>query len=278
MTRRSTACLAHGLDSVPSTLMIPLAARALGGKSFSQWDPDDRAAVDLLAGCDWDPAPLLSDPAVVLNVLWRTAVIKDWGQRFFAAHPDSTGLNLGAGLSSHFQWFDNGQNRWLDMDLTPVVALRQRLGLSQPPRCRNRSLRIGANGWWQDMRLPAAAASKPLLLLCEGVLMYLTSEQVHAVLQQVDRHAPSGSELLFDFISPLALGRPSWSASLAPTGAEFSWGQCDGDGLLDDLPRLRCVERRSVSEAYGFAGRFLESCWLPWTGGPLYGLLRLVVD
>jgi hypothetical protein len=42
-------------------------------------------------------------------------------------------------------------------------------------------------------------------------------------------------------------------------------------------PRLELIAQHSVAEAYGWAARWAELCWTPWTGGTLYGLARLRV-
>ena len=110
------------LDAVSSTLLIPLAARAQGGASFPWMACQDRQAAATLSELNVDVSIYLRDHATVLNILWRTQVLKQAGQDFFAHHPESLGVCLGCGLSDHFQWFDQGRNHWMDVDLPAVMA------------------------------------------------------------------------------------------------------------------------------------------------------------
>ena len=142
------------LGAVPSTLLIPLAARAKGAALFPQLDPHDLCANELLVALHANVQTYLNDWATVLNVLWRTDVIKTMGSAFFDHHPNSQGVNLGAGLSNYFQWFSNGDNRWLDADLPEVISLRDLFLQTLPSQCRRKELNITAPGWWQRLKLP----------------------------------------------------------------------------------------------------------------------------
>jgi O-methyltransferase involved in polyketide biosynthesis len=265
------------LGAVPSTLLIPLAARAKGAALFPQFDPHDLCANALLTSLRTNVQTYLNDWASVLNVLWRTDVIKRMGSHFFARHPRSHGVNLGAGLSHYFQWLSNDDNHWLDADLPEVISLRQLLLQTLPPHCRVKELNITQPGWWQRLELPHGQRARPVLLICEGVLMYLSQAQVNAILKEVSDNAPPGSEFIFDFISPLGVGHAAHHPSVCCTGAEFTWGIHNASELVTAHGNLEVLEQRSVSEAYGFACSMAESFLRPFTGGPMYGLIRLGV-
>ena len=96
------------LPPVPSTLLIPLAARAQGGRYFPWLDCHDAVAPALLAQMDADVSGTLDDLHTVLHVLWRTRAIQEAGRAFFATHPQALGVNLGCGLTHYFQWLDGG--------------------------------------------------------------------------------------------------------------------------------------------------------------------------
>ena len=100
------------LDAVPSTLLVPLVARARGASLFPWLDPHDAQAQQVLQHTHEAVDPLLQDRASVLNVLWRTHLIKQIGDAFFKQHPDAVGVNLGAGLSDYFQWLDKKQHHY----------------------------------------------------------------------------------------------------------------------------------------------------------------------
>ncbi len=266
------------LDAVSSTLLIPLAARAQGGASFPWMACQDRQAAATLSELNVDVSIYLRDHATVLNILWRTQVLKQAGQDFFAHHPESLGVCLGCGLSDHFQWFDQGRNHWMDVDLPAVMALRQPLIPMHSRRQTQGSSCLKESGWWQRLGLPSGPQAKPVFLLCEGVLMYLTPDQVANVLREFGEHAPAGSRFLLDTMSHVAIGMAKYHPSVSRTGAEFRWGLRSMDELTAPHPRLRLLSSRSVSECYGLTGQATEALWRPWITTPMYGMVELGVD
>ena len=275
-----SACLFERaqLHPVPSTLLIPLAARAWGGRYFPWLDCHDAVAIDLLGRLGADVQATLNDLPTVLNVLWRTRAIKEVGRAFFAQHPQALGVNLGGGLTHYFQWLDTGANQWLDADLPEVMALRQQLLPPHGPRARHAEVDLVVPGWWQRLGLSERSSASPMLVVCEGVLMYLAPEQVQAVLAEFAHHAPPGSRLVLDVLTRAAVGRASCHTSLRSAGAEFCWGVGRMAELEQMHPRLRLLREQSVSECYGWPGLALDAMWRPWLGAPLYGLATLGVD
>ena len=277
MTDKAADFSAQSLRGLPSTLLIPLVARSKGMQWFPELDPHDEFATPVLDALQVEVNTYLSDWATVLNVLWRTDRIKAVGHHFFAQHPLGTGINLGCGLSKYFQWLDNGLNRWIDTDVAQVVAMRH-FYFKSTLHQKDIGLDFKVKGWWRKLQLSTSQARGPLLIICEGVLMYLTHEEVNAVLEEIIEHAPSGSEIVFDFISPLGIGQAIFHQSVGPTGAQFTWGCSRAEDLTLRHPRLRVLSQRSVSEVYGLAGWVSECFTTPFLGGPLYGLAHFGIQ
>lgn len=275
--RGACAGRAAALDCVPRTLLIPLAARAQGARYFPWLDCDDHVAAGWLAQLSVDVSPYLDDLPTVFTVLWRTRAIRAAGQAFFAAHPDARGVNLGCGLSHYFQWLDTGCNRWLDADLPEVLALRQRLLAAPAPRHRQGLVDLRRPDWWEPVTAGSGGRNTPLLLVCEGVLMYLEPAQVQAVLHTFAEQAPPGSRLVLDVMAQGAVGHAARHASVGRTGAEFRWGVDRVGRLCEAHPRLRLLAEHSVSDSLGWAGWALEAAWRPWVGGPFYSVVTLGV-
>lgn len=271
------ACAAF--STVQQTLLIPLVARALGGALYPGHACGDVQASRLLQTLDIDSQTYLADRSTVLNVLWRTRLIRDLAQAFFAAHPDAWGLNLGCGLSHYFQWLDNGSNTWMDADLPEVMALRKKLLPVQPPRLRAATVDLQTADWWQRLRLPRRALAQPLFVLCEGVLMYFQPDEVRAVLQRFAEVAPPGSVLVLDTMARCAVGQARWHASVGHTQAQFHWGIGQMQELTACHPRLQLRQSHSVAPSHGWMGVAMEAMWNPWgQNAPLYGLAELVVQ
>lgn len=276
MQLHTPSALTCAMTSLQRTLFIALVARAQAAQSFPALDPHDGHAAHLLQASGAEVGTSPADNPTVMNVLWRTGLIKELGQTFFEHHPDSTGINLGAGLAHYFQWLDNGRNHWIDVDLPEVIDLRDSLMPTPSARCQHKALDITEPGWWR--RLGLHPHSAPVLLVCEGVLMYLTPSQVRNFLREIGDHAPEGSELLCDFISPLGVGQRAMADGPEHPEAVFTWGAHNGQELASFHPRLELLAQHSATEALGWGGTLAEMLWTPLVGGPLYGLAQLRVS
>lgn len=265
------------LDAVSSTLLIPLIARARGGDIYPWLDPGDVQAQHVMARFGHDVDPLLQDRSAMLNVLWRTRLMKRLAEDFFQHHPASQGINLGAGLSDYFQWLNNGHNRWLDADLEGVVTLRHLLLPEHSATASDVCIDLTQRGWWEQLGLNDRATREPMLLLCEGVLMYLTPTQVRAFFNEIGNNAPEGSELICDFMTPMGIGHAHMAPSVSGTGAQFRWGAHNALEIAHFHPRLELLAQHTVAELYGWAYCWAEMCMTPWTGGPLYGVAHLQI-
>lgn len=263
------------LGAVPSTLAIPLAARARGASLYPELDVRDAHAARGLELLHDDGRRWLSDELTMYGVLVRTALFRDLARDFFARHPDALGASLGCGLADYFQWLDTGRNRWLDADLPEVVALRSRLALPACARRGTRTVDLTDDGWWDRLGLPATRDAPPVLLICEGVLMYLPPPRVRALLRRFGERAPAGSQLIVDAMSWIAPGCAGFSPSVRQTGAQFLWGLGRLGELTEPHPRLHLASQHGVLEGYGFPYDQIGPLFRWMWGVPLYALYRL---
>ena len=167
----------------------------------------------------------------------------------------------------------NGTNRWLDVDLPEVIERRRQLALPCGGRQSMAACNLRQPGWWK--RLNLHRHHTPVLLVCEGVLMYMSAQEVAAFFQEIGEHAPPGSELVCDFISPLGIGQTIAANRHPHDDAVFTWGTAHAQDMARLHPRLQLLAEHSVAQAYGLCGQWLEALWSPLTGGPLYGLAHL---
>ena len=265
------------LDDVPSTLLIPLAARAFGDAMFPTFAAGDAFAAPALRKMDVDVSLFLRDKASVFGVLSRTQVFRQLAHDFFEHHPHAIGANLGCGLTHYFQWLDNHTNHWLDADVPQVMRLRKRLLPAPKKRHLNALVDLSKPGWWQMLGLPERNSEVPVLLMCEGVLMYLEAHEVEHVLQEFGQNAPAGSEMLFDTLSWLAIGCASMHPSVCHTHAEFKWGSKHMRDFTAPHPRLTIRSDHSIMDDYDFSLALVSSSFRALWGVPLYGVIRLSV-
>jgi O-methyltransferase involved in polyketide biosynthesis len=269
--------LPDGFDAVARTLLIPLAARAHGDAMFPALAVGDDHAARLVAHLGVDVSPFLADRHSVCGVLSRTRLMRTAAQAFFDRHPEATGIALGAGLSHYHQWLDNGSNRWIDIDRAAVVALRQRWLPAAPPRRLNRVADLAQADWWQRAGLPLDRNGAPLLLLAEGVLMYLEPGQVQRLLWLIGEHAPPGSLLLADCFGSHMVGLEAWHPSVRRTAAHFRWGLQAAEDLAQPHRRLQLVAEQPVMDAMGAAEAYAARWFRFVTGVPFYSVYLLGV-
>lgn len=263
------------LDPVESTLLIPLAARALGERLFPHMAVHDAYAWAALARLQAEVGCFLQDRLSVYGVLSRTRLIRSLAHDFFRRHPQGWGVNLGCGLSCYFQWLDQGRNHWLDADLPHVMQLRHRVLPLQGAHHREAEVDLRRPHWWQALGLPSGRQGVPVLLILEGVLMYQSPAQVQQLLAEFAQHAPPGSELVCDSLSWMAVGWSALHPSVRHTHAQFHWGAGRMADFTRAHPRLRLLSEHAVLDGYNPASAWMCASFRAVWGVPVYGVVRL---
>lgn len=266
------------LSAVPSTLRIPLAARALGAQLFPHLALDDQHAVAALARMQDDGQQWLRDRKSIYGNLARTHCFRDEARAFLAQYPDATVFNLGCGLADYLQWLDNGQMQMVDADLAEVMAIRREIMPSRHARHRLLDTDLCTPDWWERLGLPRDRQGTPVCLICEGVLMYLPPATVTALLRTFGEHAPTGSRLLFDAMCWKAVGNARHHASVQHTAAEFLWGPRRSTELAAVHPRLVLRAEHAVMKGYSLPFTLMQTVFRTLSGVPIYAVYVLGVD
>lgn len=262
-------------NAVSDTLRIPLAARALGDALFPQVAVSDQHARQALQRLNDSGELWLKDRHSVYGVLKRTRIFRELAADYLSRYPQGTVVNLGCGLSHYFQWLDNGQARMLDADLPEVIEQRLKLFGAPGERQQVMELDLCSPGWWDRLGLPASRDATPVMLICEGVLMYLQPTAVAAVFAEFGERAPAGSTLVFDCMAWLAAGRARRHPSVRHTQAQFNWGPRRLADLNQDHPRLRTPEQYPVMESYGLPYSLIGPVFRRLFGVPFYGIYAM---
>jgi O-methyltransferase involved in polyketide biosynthesis len=263
------------LSDVSETLRIPLAARALGDRLFPGMAVHDAHAARTLAQLGDDGSQWLRDRQSVYGMLARTRCFRGLAQDFLQRFPQGHVVNLGCGLSDYFQWLDNGRLRMTDADLGPVVALRRQLLPWQSDRQELREFDLADADWWQRLGMPPDRSGPAVFMMAEGVSMYLRQEQMQALWTRFAECSPPGSELVFDAMCWLAVGRAAQHPSVRHTRAQFHWGLRRESELAQAHPQLELVASHRVMEDYGLPYSVLGPAFR-WTFGvPFYAIYQL---
>jgi O-methyltransferase involved in polyketide biosynthesis len=164
--------------------------------------------------------------------------------RYLADHPEATVLHLGCGLDSRvFRVDPPASVTWFDVDYPDVIGVRRQLFPERP----NYHL-VGLP--LEDMRwLNEVAGGRPVLVVAEGVLMYLSEANVKALLNAVTGHFPSG-QLVFDALHPWVVRRTG--SNVGGTGASYRWGLDEPRDITRLDPKLELVKEYTRPELVGY--------------------------
>src|SRR5258708_18512380 len=165
------------LGAVQETLFIPLAARARAAQRRRPALRDPKAVE--IAGSVESDAKYGRGAGGSVTVL-RTVLMDTWVRDFLARNPAGTVVEIGTGLNSRFERVDNGLVHWIDLDLPDAIELRRKFFADTDRR------RMVAASVLDEEWLPIVADSPgPYFFVTDGVLVYLTEEQVSTLLTRI---------------------------------------------------------------------------------------------
>ena len=176
----------------------------------------------------------------------RTAQYDIWARQFLAVHQQCTVMHLGCGLDSRVFRLDPGPGvEWYDIDYPAVIALRDKI---YPTRPRYHLIASSATDQtWLD-QIPT---DRPVLLLAEGISMYLQEHDGVALLRRVVDRFPSG-ELQVDFYNWLAIKSQKMHTLVRRTGSTLYWAVNSPQDILSRVPGIRLLIAVTLFDASTF--------------------------
>jgi O-methyltransferase involved in polyketide biosynthesis len=220
------------LTGVTETLMITLYARAFEAQR-SEPILNDCKAVEIIEHLDYDFSKYEQGWGSQLGCVIRVKILDRIVQNFLETYPSAVIVNLGAGLCTRFSRLDNGEVRWYEVDFPEVIDLRRKL-FQETDRHRFVDKSILDFSWMDDIQ---RSPNQPMMILYEGVSMYLSEADNRALLLQIgDRFAPV--EVLFDVISRKLARGTKQHDTVSKTSAEFQWGIDDSKALETWSPNI----------------------------------------
>jgi O-methyltransferase involved in polyketide biosynthesis len=205
----------------------------------------DTFADEVVRRIDYDFEKLKLAKGGSITLPMRAKHLDSWTREFLAAHPNSTVLHLGCGLDSRVFRIDPPATvRWYDVDLPDVIELRRRL---YPERHDYEMIAVTSvtHLHWLD----GIAADRPVFVVAEGLVSYLSPKDGIALFNRVTEQFPSG-QIVFDAYSRLTVRLINLAVRLTTlrskptaTGTRvfLPWGIDDPRALEKQVPRLRLV-------------------------------------
>jgi len=237
------------LSGVSETALLTLLVRATEARR-----PDsiieDPMAIKLVDDIDFDFAKFgftrRQDMAL------RALAFDKYTRRYLVDHPSATVVALAEGLQTSFYRLDasgvGDQFRWLTVDLSPIIELRERL---LPPSDRVTTIAQSALDYsWMD-RVDAADG---VFITTEGLLMYLQPEEALGLIAECAKRFPGG-QIMFDLPPALfaAWVRRGFRASLRyrVPPMPFTLSPSDIANLANTIPGVRAVHDLPMVPARG---------------------------
>jgi O-methyltransferase involved in polyketide biosynthesis len=199
----------------------------------------DRFAADAVARIDYDFTELKLPNGGEITLPLRAWHFDMWTRAFLAPNPASTVLHLGCGLDTRVYRIDPGPKiRWYDVDLPDVIGLREQLYPERDSYWRIASS-VTDLAW-----LDAIPGDTPVLVVAEGLVMYLHEHDGTALFRRITEQFPSG-QIAFDGYSGAMVRLVSRLATVRGAKVELVWGVDDPHDLEQQVPKLHLVENVS---------------------------------
>ena len=235
------------LTSVSKTMLLTLHARAEHTLSDRPRFTDP-AAVELVSRLDYDFTMASQDRLMADGVVLRTLTLDPLVAGYLATHPGCTVVNIACGLDTRFQRLDDGHVTWYDLDLPDVIALRRRL-LEDGER-QGTIAASALDPDWPD-QLGEGEASGDVLVIIEGLSMYLEQDEVRSLMDIIAARLP-GATVLIE-VMPRLFQKYGRERSVEDAGARYTYGcssasefrrtVAPGYTLLHDVPFTRTIAR-----------------------------------
>ena len=214
------------------TLLITLYAKAQPGNPLL-FDP---TAQEILNRVDYDFARLRVPYKTIILVCQRAKRLDAVTRAFLGEHPDGLVLQLGCGLDSRFLRLDDVRGDWVDLDMPPVIELCRQFFV-ESERYHMIASSVTELAWADTV----AARDRPVLVVAEGLLMYLEEADVRRLVLRLRETFP-GCRLIADVFSRRTARSAAKHPSLKHTGATLGWGVDDPRELETWAPGLRLLE------------------------------------
>jgi methyltransferase (TIGR00027 family) len=145
-------------------------------------------------------------------------------------------INLAAGLDARpYRMALPGSLKWIEVDLAGILDYKEEILHAEKPVCRLERVRLDLSdvSARHELFSQFGRRSTKTLIITEGLLIYLTAEEVGALARDLAA-PPSFQRWLVDIASPglLRLLQKNMGPQLAQSGASFRFGPKEGPGFF----------------------------------------------
>ena len=180
------------LNNESKTLFIPLLGKAVMSKS--NLFLHDSKAEEIIANINYDFESLKQSKWLSMYMSLRALLIDELCNDYIKKHENSIIIHLGCGLDSRCLRVNQNFKIWYDIDYEAVIKIREKF-YNEDKKYKMIGSSVVDYIWLNEIE-----DSNNILIVAEGLTMYLKEEEIRELLSQINNKFES-VHLLFDAYS-----------------------------------------------------------------------------
>lgn len=225
------------LSGVPETMLQTIYARAKETKTRGAIK--DSKAVEIVERIDYDFSLADKDAAMHDGVIARTIVLDRLAKKYLAENSGAVVVNIACGLDTRCYRMKN-YSHWYNLDLHETIGVRGKI--LSPTEKISQIAMSAMDDWGGEI----AEQGVPVLVIIEGLTMYLSEADVKKIFDIIDKRFEH-AEVFVETMNPMVAKRIK-EKSIEGSKAKFTWGVKNGEELSKIIPDFRFVEEHSLTE------------------------------
>lgn len=228
------------VKGVPETMLQTLYARAKESEKENHHIYDEKA-VEIVEQLDYDFSNADKDKAMSYGVVSRTIVLDKMVGEFLDKNPGTIVVNIACGMDTRCYRMQGKYLRWYNIDLPETIDIRKRFLEENGP-----IYQIEKSAMDESYTDEIEYNGEPVLVIIEGLTMYLSERDVKQIFDIIDRTFKKVS-VFVETMSPFVVNHIK-EKSIEGSMAKFTWGVKNGIELNKVIPRFSSRKDVSLTE------------------------------
>ncbi len=212
------------MDNVNKTLYIPLYGKAYVSKKGIILQ--DKKAEEIWEKEGFDLKGKSKSKWLAYYMGMRSAVFDNWLHDKMKANEDSVVIHIGCGMDSRVLRVGTGNHSWYDVDFPEVIKERRKYYTESD------TYHMIEGDAREDKFLEKIAENKNAIVVMEGISMYLSTEEVRVLLDNISKHFEKVS-LLMDCYTVFAAKASQYKNPINDVGVTKVYGIDDPYAVIE---------------------------------------------
>ena len=222
------------LKNESKTLFIPLLGKAIMSKQ--NLFLEDKKAEEIISKIDCD---LKQSKWLSMYMSLRALIIDELCNKYILNNPNLTVIHLGCGLDSRCLRVNDNYNIWYDIDYENVINLRKEFYETNSKYKMINSSVLDYN-WLNEIN-----DSKNILIVAEGLTMYLEKEEIKELLNQINNRFKN-VHLIFDAYTNKGVKYSKIKNPVNKMKAKIKYGFDNIEEFLSLNKKLKHIKTHSI--------------------------------